>query len=320
MPCAEHAAKRERARELRRQGWSRAQIGREVGVRNSGTLTYWLKDIPIPEWTRRPRAKDDQRWLAVKMRLQGRSYRQIQDLLRVSKSSLSLWLRDVPLTDEQRRVLDQRRLSTGARRAATLKARRIAMTQRIVTEAAAQVGKVSQRELFIVGVIAYWAEGSKAKPWSPSKSVTFCNSDPSMIRLFLSWLELLGVAPSDLVVRLQIHERADVTGAERFWSEVTGVPADLFAHTTLKRHNPKTVRKNVGPRYVGCLTITVRKSTELNRRISGWYEGIVNSVGRRPIGRPLDLGSSNGRSSRPAPATNESTLFEASPPYICQRG
>src|SRR6266542_7044479 len=186
MPCAEHAAKRERARELRREGWSRAQISREVGVRNSGTLTYWLRDIPIPEWTRRPRAKDDLRWAAVKMRLQGKSYREIKEMLRVSKSSLSLWLRDVPLTDEQRGLLEDRRTSTGARRAASLRARRVASTDRIKREAAAQVGVVSNRELFIAGVIAYWAEGTKAKPWSPSRRVTFANSDPTMIGFFLS--------------------------------------------------------------------------------------------------------------------------------------
>lgn len=318
MPCEEHAAKRERARELRRQGWSRAQISREVGVRNSGTLTYWLRDIPAPQWTRRPRAKDDLRWEAIRMRVQGCSYREIREALNVSKSSLSLWLRNVTLTDEQRRLLDERRTTSGLRRAASLRARRMASTAAVKRQASLEIGKMRRRELFIAGVVAYWSEGSKAKPWAPSQSVTFANSDPSMIRLFITWLLLVGVPRSDLVARLQIHESADITSAERFWSQVTKIPVDRFGKTTLKRHNPKTTRRNVGSRYVGCLTITVRKSTLLNRRIEGWYEGIVNSLGRgvtaarRPL-EPSGLGSNPG-----APAAAQSTLFEPLTPYRFQ--
>lgn len=48
------------------------------------------------------RAKPDLRELAVDLRLEGRSYREIATVVPVAKSTLSLWLRDVPLTDEHR--------------------------------------------------------------------------------------------------------------------------------------------------------------------------------------------------------------------------
>ena len=319
MTCPYHVAIRARARALRRAGWSRAQIARELGVRNSGGLTHWIKDIPAPQWTRRPRAKDDLREHAITLRREGRSYREIKALLDVSKSSLSLWLRDVALTDEQRAVLAEKKVSGAARRSASLRARRIASAERVSRDAAGAVGRLTQRELFIAGVIAYWAEGSKSKPWNRRERVTFINSDPTMITLFIRWLGLIGVPRSSMIARLQIHENADVVRAERFWREVTGLPEDQFRRSTLKRHNPVTIRNNIGLRYVGCLTINVRASTELYRRISGWYEGIVKELGRRPIGRPLDLGSSNARSSRAAPATRPSTLFEHSQAYGRQR-
>jgi hypothetical protein len=44
----------------------------------------------------------------------------------------------------------------------------------------------------------------------------------------------------------------------------------------VKRHNPKTVRKNVGDTYHGCLRIDVRRSADLYRRIEGWAEAIMN--------------------------------------------
>ena len=63
---------------------------------------------------------------------------------------------------------------------------------------------------------------------------------------------------------------ADVESAQRFWLEVTGASPGQFLTPTLKRHNPKTVRKNVGENYHGCLRIDVHRSADLYRRIEGW--------------------------------------------------
>ena len=54
-----------------------------------------------------------------------------------------------------------------------------------------------------------------------------------------------------------------------------GVPASDFLKPNLKRHNPTTVRYNTGDAYIGCLTIRVRRSVDLNRRIAGWWRGIL---------------------------------------------
>lgn len=63
----------------------------------------------------------------------------------------------------------------------------------------------------------YWSEGAKSKPWLINDRVTFINSDPTMINVFLRWLELLGVERSRLSFRLSIHESADVPRSEQFW-------------------------------------------------------------------------------------------------------
>lgn len=63
-------------------------------------------------------------------------------------------------------------------------------------------------------------------------------------------------------------------GAEQFWAEVVGVRPEAFDRTTLKRHNPKTVRRNIGEGYHGCLCVSVRRSADLNLQIAGWFEGI----------------------------------------------
>lgn len=54
-----------------------------------------------------------------------------------------------------------------------------------------------------------------------------------------------------------------------------------MSRATLKKHNPKTVRKNVGESYHGCLVVRVLQCAELYWRIEGWWSGLVVEVKRR---------------------------------------
>jgi hypothetical protein len=123
--------------------------------------------------------------------------------------------------------------------------------------------------------VAYWAEGSKNKPWRDGQPVQFMNSDPALIRVFLAWLRLIGVGRERLVFRVHIHESADPVEAVAFWSDVVGAPESQFTKCTIKTHNPRTVRKNVGREYHGCLVVYVRNSTVLNLQIQGWCDGVA---------------------------------------------
>lgn len=269
---------RDRAVALRRAGLSRAQIAAELGVRSQKVLNELLRGEPPPAWTARPRAKDELRAQAVALRQQGRSYREIAEVVPVSRSTLSLWLTDVPLTDEHRARLAHRKSRGQAKAADSLRARRQHREATIRSDARAEIGELTDRELFIAGIVAYWAEGSKAKPWNTSQRVTFVNSDEGMIRLFLAWLLLIGVPRERLRFNVSIHQTADVAAATAFWSAVTGVPASAFGKAWIKRHAPKTNRRNVDDAYHGCLAVTVARSTDLNRRIAGWWEGVGDGL------------------------------------------
>jgi hypothetical protein len=63
-----------------------------------------------------------------------------------------------------------------------------------------------------------------------------------------------------------------------FWSEELGATEGQFGNCTIKKHNPRTVRKNVGSGYHGCLLVYVRNSALLNVRIDGWCQGIAAAV------------------------------------------
>ena len=270
---------RERAVALRRGGYSLRQIRDELKIFNNDILNQLVKGEPPPEWTKRPNAKDDLRARARELRLEGWTYDQIEAELGCSRSSVSLWVRDLPkpeprYTPEEHRELMQAGL-------ARLRNAQDEERTRVKEGAAQEVGELADRDLFMAGVALYWAEGQKSKPYQRREVVNFVNSDPAVIQVFLAWLDLLGVARERLRFRVMIHESADVAGAEKYWADIVGIDASALQRTTLKKHNPKTVRKNVGDSYRGCLVIRVRQGAELYCRIEGWWNGIAAGAAAR---------------------------------------
>ncbi|MFC9155707.1 hypothetical protein ACFTT0_12085 [Streptomyces bauhiniae] len=260
---------------LRRQGMSLRQIRDHLKIHNNDLLNRLVHGEPAPEWTKRPNAKDDLRERARELRLQGWTYNEIQAELGCSKSSVSLWVRDLPRPEpkcspEERRA----RMNAGLARLRTAQDQDRTAAKQAAADA---IGALTKRELFIAGVALYWAEGAKDKPHRRSEVLQFINSDPNVIRLFLRWLDLLEVPRSRLTLRVSIHETADVGRAENFWAEVVGVDVAAFSRATLKKHNPRTVRKNTGDTYRGCLVIYVRQSADLYRRMEGAWYGIVGA-------------------------------------------
>jgi transposase len=266
---------RQQAIALRRAGKSRREIKEILGVGNS-TLDPALRGEPPPLWTLRPRAKDELHARARELRAGGATYDEIAAKLGVSKGSVSLWVRDMPRRGRISYEEFRKRNAEGVSKYwATEHARREAQRQDISDRAAAEIGALSDREVLIAGAIAYWCEGAKTKPHRREDRVTFINSDPKLITFFLRFLAVAGIAPDELICRVYIHETADVAAAQQFWQAVTGLKPEQFRRPTLKRHNPKTVRKNTGDDYHGCLVIKVRRSCSLYRQIDGWASAVM---------------------------------------------
>lgn len=267
--------RREVARRLRREGRSLAQIQQAVGGMSNARLSEWLRDLPIPGWTARPRAKDEVRAEAVRLRMEGLTYDAIEARLGVSKSSLSLWLRHLPRPErdpEQVRAHVEHMQAVKRRRAGVDRAQR-------KLEAATEFGDLSARELFVTGVALYWAEGTKDKPYARREQVIFVNSDARVIEVFERWLDLMEVPKEDRGYRVSIHESADVAAAEGYWADVVGVERTRLSRTTtIKKHRPATNRLNVGVGYHGCLVIRVRRSRALYQRIEGWWYAVARGA------------------------------------------
>lgn len=222
-------------------------------------------------------SKHDEKQTAIRLRKAGKTYSEILRTVPVAKSTLSLWLREVGLAAQQKQKITEKRRLAALRGALARQRQRIEATQKIYDEAENQIGKLSHRELWLIGSVLYWAEGSKEKAWRPGSGVQFANSDPEMIKLFLYWLTHICKVKSERIeLSLYIHEnhRETVNSAKRFWLKQTGY---LPRYTYFKKHLPKTKRKNVGENYHGLVTIRVTASSDLNRKIAGWTRGIVKN-------------------------------------------
>lgn len=262
---------REDAVALRRAGKSVGQIRQILGPIGNRALHEALRGEPPPEWTRRPNAKDELRAQARELRLQGLDYEEIVAQLGVSKSSVSLWVRDLPRPSRVSPAQCASRTSERMRRYwAAERPVRAARREAASAAAAASIGDLTDREILIAGAIAYLCEGAKNKPHRRVDRVTFVNSDPKLISFFLHFLDTAGIPRSDLAFQLQIHETADVAEARRFWLALTEAHPEQFGKVYLKSHNPLTTRKNTGDGYRGCLRVDVKRSSALYRKIAGW--------------------------------------------------
>ena len=224
--------------------------------------------------------KDFEKTIALNLRKRGGSYREILEVVPVAKSTLSLWLRSVGLSQKQKQRLTQKKLMAARRGALKRKEDRISRTKIIKEISERQIGALSDRERWLIGIALYWAEGSKEKDWHPSQRTQFINSDPKMVKFFISWLvDRCKILKDMLIFDIYLHEshQGRRNSVIDYWAKETGYPKQVFKHIYYKRNKLSTKRKNVGDTYFGILKINIQRSSSFNRQIAGWIEGIVKA-------------------------------------------
>ncbi|PIR85866.1 hypothetical protein COU14_02080 [Candidatus Kaiserbacteria bacterium CG10_big_fil_rev_8_21_14_0_10_44_10] len=222
--------------------------------------------------------KQVEKELAIKLRKQGKTYNEILQVVPVAKSTLSLWLRTVSLSAPQQQKFTAKKRAAQLRGGVRRKEMRLEQTEEINLLCKKDINKISDRELFFIGIALYWAEGAKKNADKPGVLIDFGNSDPAMLRLFIRWLnKFLAVSENDMTLRLYLHinHKSREASIKRLWSKELGCPVSMFRKTVYKKHNPQTIRKKVNSSYIGLVSVRVKKSTKLNRRIMGWIYAII---------------------------------------------
>ncbi len=212
----------------------------------------------------------------IELRNKGWSYRQIQSEVKVSKDTLSRWCRDVILTPEQFENLAQRKIQGSERGrllgAKKLQNRRIEETKLLFNKGVEEVGKLSNRDRFLIGIALYAAEGTKT-----DRQVVFCNSNPQMIEFMSKWFrEFFQIDESKIRGRLWIHKNRDVKRAKAYWSKLTNIPLSQFhkPYVAEDKTDSKKIRKNI--HEYGVFSISIGNS-KMHRKLMGWIGGIMSN-------------------------------------------
>jgi transcriptional regulator with XRE-family HTH domain len=202
---------------------------------------------------------------ARELRAQAWTLPDIAAELGVSKSSVSLWVRDVEFTPNPRRHNHWTRSNPHPLQVA--KEREI---EQLRIEGAERIGILSEREFLVLGLALYAGEGSKTR-----STLNFANSDPRLIFVFTSWLRrFFPVDEAQFRVRLYLHEGLDLDAAQAFWSGLTGIPVSQFYKPCRAVADP-SIRHSKHP--MGCPGVTYL-STSMFRRVMGLVEAVVSPV------------------------------------------
>jgi hypothetical protein len=186
---------------------------------------------------------------------------EIARTLGVSKSSVSLWVRDIEV--EIRRGAPVERRPNALQRA---KLAEIADCDRIARD---RIGALTDQAFLAAGAALYAGEGAKR-----DGSVVFANTDPAMIAFFCAWLRrYFSVDEGRLRARVYLHEGLDLDRAQQFWSAITGVPLEQFRTGYTAKADPS---RRLSKHEYGCAYV-IYSCSRTHRLIMGLVRALLSS-------------------------------------------
>lgn len=215
--------------------------------------------------------------IAVKLRKEGKSYRQIRDELKIPLSTLSDWLSNI---DWSKKIAEELTKNVQVQHTARIKALNTVRgmhLQRAYEEATREAGDEFERlkyhPLFIAGIMLYWGEGDRRS----ANIVRLTNTDPKMILLFKNFLlDICGVRSEKIKCYLTIYPDIEEKSNRLYWSENVGLPTTQFTKSILIQGKHKTRRLEHG-----VCTILV-SSSYLKKKLLAWLELLPNELISEP--------------------------------------
>lgn len=193
--------------------------------------------------------------------------KRIAALLGVSSSTVSIWVRDVPLTDEQQRALRDAHQGTDAVAHRTGRWSRLCRSRRELAQAEGRAAARAGDSLHLTGCMLYWAEGAKDR-----NQLSFANSDPAMVHTFCAFLrDALHLPDERLTIRVNAYTSngLDARAIEAYWLSVCALPQTQLRKSTFdyRPASSRALRERKLP--YGVCTVKVTRSTAIVQHIYG---------------------------------------------------
>ena len=182
------------------------------------------------------RLKDREKALAL--RKQGKSYSQIKKALGVSKSTLSYWLREYPLSKQRIRELRDWNETRIEKYRNTMRRKREERLRQFYEEQKKLIFPFNKRDIFLSGLFLYWGEGTKRQ----TSVLSVSNTDPSIIKFFIVWTnKSLNVPKEKLKVQLQLYSNMNIKKEVQFWSKTLKLSSNQFIKPYIKKSSSERI-------------------------------------------------------------------------------
>jgi len=212
-----------------------------------------------------------------KIRQNGTSLSDIVKKFGITKSTASFWCKDIVLLEyaiQKIKTHGKEKSVKGLLRYSEFK-RKERINRNIFQrqEGVEILGKLSKRDILMIGLGLYWGDGYKYE----NGELGFTNSNPEMIRFYFKWLELWNVKKDSLIFRLTINEffKREEKAIKSFWLNFLDVKKEQFSKTTFIKTNLKKASFKNKQKYKGILRVKVRRGTHLRNKILGAIENIA---------------------------------------------
>jgi hypothetical protein len=212
--------------------------------------------------------------LTIQMRRQEKTYNEINRLLGTPKSTLSGWFKGlkIPLIIKRRLWTNNQRKWAQSitiynkKRALDIFNRNNEIQQRLSKE----MGRLTKRELMLIGTALYWAEGDKKARWR----CKFSNSDPEIIKIIMNFFRNLCKVPENKFrAYIQIHPNISEQKAKVFWSKISGIPFEQFDKTLTSISKSSKFKRLPNTLPYGTFSVRI-SNVNLVNRIKGWILGL----------------------------------------------
>jgi transposase-like protein len=201
--------------------------------------------------------KTEQRDLARYLRAtEGASVKEIARRIGAAQSSISRWVRDVELSEEQEAALVARAYN-GYVKGLTINSALRREARALAQEEGRQLARQGEA-LHVAGCMLYWAEGSRSR-----NQLRFTNSDPEMVRFFSTFLRrYFHLRDGDLRVTCNlfadhIERQREI---EQFWLDIVGLPETSLCKSTVNTYSKYSKKKRQNKLPYGTCRLTVNRT------------------------------------------------------------
>lgn len=223
--------------------------------------------------------KTEKQKLARGLRERGYSVREIAARLSVSRSSVSRWVREVPLSAEQQQTLNLRNPAITGHCAGAQTNKKQGEERRKSWRQEGRKQAKAKDPLHMAGCMLYWGEGDKSR-----NTMGISNSDPQLLRLFLTFLKTcMGVDESAITMRLHVHtDLVSVEESEAFWLRSLGLSHNNLRKAIVNHTSKASKARRSGSLKYGTCRLVVNH-TPIVQRIYGALQEYANFQGNNKI-------------------------------------